>query len=179
MLLDKTKSYDPKEGWEFLQLVIREEYLYDPKLCTFVLERNFVLTAPDDSGDTLLHKAATKNDQFPVEELLQRGLDVGAMNLNGSIPLQIALEAGNFLVFLQLLRSSTEHMRRAVKFNEQSDGWNIAKRMAAYLLLREEYTLARDPGGRTALSWAAEYQEEKSQLPGLPTRTNLGHRFKR
>lgn len=170
MLLDKTKDFDPQDGRTFLLLAIEKGSPYNSEFLTFLLERDLDLQARDESGNTVLHMAARKDERILVEELLRRGADAGAMNSAGWTPLQTAMDAGSFFVFLQLLKSSTADMRRNLKFDEESSAWSekderkeIERRVIS-LLIQEEFTSAKDPERRTALSWAAEYTKYESPV---------------
>ena len=170
MLLDKTKDFDPQDGRAFLLLAIEKGSPYNSEFLTFLLERDLDLQARDESGNTVLHMAAKKNERFLVEELLRQGADAGAVNSAGWTPLQTAMDAGSFFVFLQLLKSSTAEMRRNLKFDEESSSWSekdekkeIERRVIS-LLIQEEFTSTKDPEGRTALSWAAEYATYESPV---------------
>jgi ankyrin repeat protein len=163
MLLDKTEDFDPQDGRAFLLLAIEKGSLYNSEFLTFLLERDLDLQARDESGNTALHMAAKKKEHFLVKELLRRGADAGAVNSAGWTPLQTAMGAGSFIVFLQLLKSSTADMRMDLKFDEGSSAWSekdeqkeIERRVIS-LLIQQEFTSAQDPDGRTALSWAAEH----------------------
>lgn len=163
MLVDKTKDFDPRDGLAFLLLAIKKGQLSKSEFLTFLLERDLDLQARDESDNTLLHMVAKTNEHILVEELLRRGADAGAVNSTGRTPLQTAVDAGSFLVFLQLLKFSTADMRRNLEFDKESSAWSgkypsdeIERRVIS-LLIQEEFTSAKDLEGRTALSWAAEY----------------------
>ncbi|KAF1999321.1 hypothetical protein P154DRAFT_493768 [Amniculicola lignicola CBS 123094] len=90
MLLDKTKRFEPKDGWDFLQLALADSVKYDKKLCAFLLKRVLNLNARDDTGNTLLHRAVVTNhprSYWLVERLLEAGANIHHINHLGETPL--------------------------------------------------------------------------------------------
>jgi ankyrin repeat protein len=110
MLVEKTQDFDPPECRAILLPAINERK-WNSEICTFLLERNLDLHARGEEDNTALHVAARTDEHAFVEELLNRGVDASTVNSSGCPPLQTALDANCFLVFLQLLKLRTAEVR--------------------------------------------------------------------